>query len=154
MSSQKRQKQRKARNLCQLEPLFQGVREALTHDLGDYKLGPHFREGTHVQDVPRNYASCTPYIFKKISQLRDFDKRIIWSSDKSFDDLSADSFHEFVESQKRFVLPEPMSLRATRALTGATAIVSRVLGEFDVDEGLSSCSFGVRAAVGLPRREC
>mgnify|MGYP003573060760 CR=1 FL=1 len=154
MSSQKRQKRRKAKNLCQLEPLFQGVKEALTHDLGGQFLASKVRKMERGQDVPLNYAGCTPYIFKKISQLRDFDKRVIWSTDRSFDELSKESFRGFVESQQSFLLPEPMSLRATRALTGARHIVSDILGYFDVDEWLSSCSFGVRAAVGLPRREC
>jgi hypothetical protein len=106
--------------------------------------------GEELQDVN---LGCPPYVFKKIRQLTDFDKRIIWSTDKSFSVLSSECFKAFVESQEKFVCPEPMSLRATLVIQKSHQICSEILGKFDYDQWLDSCSFGKRAAVGLPQRE-
>jgi hypothetical protein len=150
MSSTKRRKRRKATNLLPLEPLFEGVRAALMHDLADSYMRRSCERRARGEDILIN-TGCAPYTFKKFKQLLDFDKRVIWSSDKSFDDLSTESFSGFVDSQKGFWCPEPMSRRALLVIHRAREICQSVLGEFSYDEWFDSCSFGKRAAVGLPR---
>lgn len=150
MSSKKRHKQRKARNLLQLEPLLKGVREALIHDLADSHMRRSIECRERGSDVPINIG-CPPYTFKKFKQCLDFDKRVIWSEDESFESLSTKAFTGFVESQATFICPEPMSLRATRVQLRAQELIKEILGEFNLDTWLDSCSFGKRAAVGLPR---
>jgi hypothetical protein len=153
MSSNKRQVRRKKKNLHHLEPLFQGVREALVHDLADADMQRLYgmkERGSEVQPIS---DGAPPYVFKKIQQLLNFGKRIIWSTDKSFDVLSAESFKVFVDSQQGFQCPEPMSRRVSLVIHEAQRICHEILGEFDVDEWLDSCSFGKRAAMNLPRTE-
>jgi hypothetical protein len=90
-------------------------------------------------------------MFKRAAQLRNFDKRVIWSSDKTFDDLSKEAIRGFQDSQKTFLLPEPMSRRASLVLHHAANICQLILGKFSYDEWFDSCSYGKRAAYGLPR---
>jgi hypothetical protein len=130
--------------------LLKGVRAALIHDLSDRNMRQICAKRARGEDVLIN-TGCSPYVFKKFKQLLDFDKRIIWSDDKSFDDLSTESFQGFVDSQKTFVCPEPMSRRATLVIHRARELCQEILGEFSYDEWFDSCSFGKRAAVGLPR---
>jgi hypothetical protein len=99
------------------------------------------------------HIGCPPYTFKKIAQLRDFDKRIIWKDDRSFEDLAEECFTSFVESQKRFNCPEPMNRRELLVIQKANEICTKILGEFSYDDWFDSCSFGKRAAVDLPRRK-
>jgi len=152
MSSQKRHSKRRKKNLRQLEPLFRGVKEALIHDLSDDYMSRICYGRKRGEDVPIN-TGCPPYTFKKFAQLLNFDKRVIWGTDKSFEVLSAEAFKGFVESQQTFICPEPMSLRATRVIQEASRLCHKILGVFDEDEWLDSCSFGKRAAVGLPRSQ-
>lgn len=154
MSSQKRQKRRKARNLRPLEPLMQGVKVALMHDLADEHLRRLYCMKERGFEYPPVNDGCPPYMFKKIQQLMNFDKRIIWTTDKSFQELSNEAFTAFRESQGMFLCPEPMSRRATLVFQRAREICSDILGQFDYDTWFDSCSFGKRAAVGLPRRDC
>jgi hypothetical protein len=153
MSSQKRRRRHKGKDLCQLEPLFQGVKVALMHDLAGEDLRRLYcmkARGSEVQDVN---VGCPPYMFKKIQQLKDFDKRIIWATDESFDSLSAKAINGFVESQQTFICPEPMSRRAVLVIQKAKEICTEILGPFSYDDWFDSCAFGKRAAVDLPRRD-
>jgi hypothetical protein len=129
---------------------MQGVREALLHDLSSKELrriSNHYERGT---DVPTSMG-WPPYMFKKLQQIRNFDKRIIWPSDKSFETLSKEAFIGFIKSQREFGLPEPMSRRVSRVLHRSADICQLILGKFDFDEWFDSCSFGKRAAFKLPR---
>lgn len=153
MSSKPRHKRRKARNLVELEPLFQGVREALTHDLADSNLRRLYGLKGREEWVQPVSDGCPPYVFKKIQQLLNFDKRVIWKSDAPFELLAAEAFNGFRKSQLTFSCPEPMNLRETLVIQTARKICSDILGQFSMDEWLDSCSFGKRAAVALPRRE-
>jgi hypothetical protein len=92
-------------------------------------------------------------MFKKIQQLLNFDKRVIWTTDRPFKDLADECFKAFAESQKTFLCPEPMSRRAMLVIQEAQKICASILGTFDYDEWFDSCSFGKRAAVGLRQRE-
>lgn len=150
MVSKQNHKRRKKATLHPLEPLFEGVKTALMHDLADPFMDRSCSQRARGEDVLIN-KGCSPYTFKKFKQLLDFDKRIIWNSDKSFDDLSTESFTGFVDSQKGFLCPEPMSRRATLVIHRARELCQSILGEFSYDEWFDSCSFGKRAAVGLPR---
>jgi hypothetical protein len=106
--------------------------------------------GEEVRDVN---TGCPPYTFKKIQQLLNFDKRVIWSTDKSFEVLAKECFKTFAESQDGFNCPEPMSQRAMLVIQKSREICTSILGAFSYDEWFDSCSFGKRAAVGLPQRE-
>jgi hypothetical protein len=106
--------------------------------------------GEEVQDVN---IGCSPYVFKKIQQLLNFDKRVIWTTDKPFEVLADECFKTFAESQKSFNCPEPMSQRAMLVIQRSAEICAEILGTFSYDEWFDSCSFGKRAAVGLPQRE-
>jgi hypothetical protein len=151
MSSQKRQKRRKENNLHALEPLFLGVQEALMHDLADSHMKRLYCKKERGEELQPINDGAPPYVFKKIRQLVDFSKRILWSTDKSFETLSDESLNGFAESQRGFNCPEPMSKRATLVIQEARKICHSICGEFDHDEWMDSCSFGKRAAVGLPR---
>jgi hypothetical protein len=152
MQSKKMHKQRQKRNATvKLEPLMKGVQEALYHDLSDEKLRRICTRYERGSAVPTSMG-WPPYMFKKLQQLRNFDKRVIWSEDKSFDELSNEAFKGFKDSQKTFVLPEPMSRRVSLVIHLSAEICHRILGEFSFDEWFDSCSFGKRAAYKLPRR--
>jgi hypothetical protein len=129
-----------------------GVREALFYDLAN----PHMRKALHKKqrgETALINSGASPYVFKKFVQLQNFDKRIIWAQDRSFDELSEEAIAAFKDSQTRFLLPEPMTLRASLVIQRAREICAEILGEFDWDHWSKSCCFGKRAAVGLPRRE-
>lgn len=149
-SNKRRRKQRQAKNLCQLEPLMQGVKAALTHDLYSPNMVRICRRYERGKDIP-GILGFSPYLFKKFQQVRNFDKRIIWSSDRPFSELADESFRGFVDSQAGFNLPEPMSRRASLVLHHAANICQLILGEFDYNEWFDSCSYGKRAAFKLPR---
>jgi len=153
MSSQKRRSRRKATNLVDLEPLFLGVREALMHDLANANMQRLYGMKGRGEEVPDVNRGCSPYVFKKIQQLLNFDKRVIWSTDRPFTELANESFLDFAASQEKFLCPEPMSQRATLVIQESARICQEILGEFEYDEWFDSCSFGKRAAVGLPRSE-
>lgn len=144
----KRPKSRAAK-LVNLETIFADVREALIYDLMPAEMHRHFVRGTRSKaDFNLNIG---PNLFKRFQQCNLFDKRIIWSYDRSFDDLAKECFQAFVESQDSFQLPEPMNRRESLVLAEAARIIQAVLGEFSVAEWLDSCTFGKRAAVDLPR---
>jgi hypothetical protein len=90
-------------------------------------------------------------MFKKLQQLRNFDKRVIWPQDRSFKDLADEALLGFMASQDHFLLPQPMSRRASLVLHHAANLCQLVLGEFSYDEWFGSCSYGKRAALDLPR---
>jgi hypothetical protein len=90
-------------------------------------------------------------MFKRLQQLRNFDKRVIWRKDKSFKDLADEAMLGFLASQDTFLLPQPMSWRASLVLHRAAELCHAVLGEFSYDEWFDSCSYGKRAALDLPR---
>jgi len=152
LSSKKYQKTRRSKNLCQLDTLMRGVKEALSLDLSSPNLDRICRKYERGAGIPESFW-WPPYMFKKLQQIRNFDKRVIWPDDKSFDELSKEAFTGFIESQERFVCPEPMSLRATLATQRAREICHKILGEFSWDVWLDSCSYGKRAAYKLPRSE-
>lgn len=150
MNSQKIHKKRRKRTLLHpLEPLFLGTKEALLHDLDvDVTYPGDLRN--REPDFP-SYEGCKPYLFKRFKQALDFDKRVIWSSDTSFEELSSTALQAFVEDQRGYLLPEPLSRRAQLVLQMARQVCSRILGPFCYDTWFDSCSFGRRAAVNLPR---
>jgi hypothetical protein len=150
MVSQKNHKKRRKHSTVDLLPLLRGVKEALIHDLSGSNLGRICSKYDRGQDVPFSMG-WPPYVFKRMAQIRNFDKRVIWPEDKSFDELSVEAFSAFAESQQTFNLPEPLSLRASRVTHHAANLVQKVLGKFDSEEWLSSCSYGKRAAYKLPR---
>lgn len=154
MLSQKKHKPQRKKTFCELEPLFQGVRVALMHDLADEYTRKHYCMKEHGAGIPPLNDGVTPYMFKKVQQLLNFDKRVIWSTDRSFETLQQEAFQAFADSQRTFSCPEPMSRRAELVIQEASQIIAEILGEFDYDEWFDSCSFGKRAAVGLPRAEC
>lgn len=135
--------------LVDLEQIFLDVREALVYDLMNSREIGHFARG--MRSCAIFNWNVGPDLFKRFQQCNLFDKRIIWSYDKSFDELSKEAFAGFIDSQKSFHVPEPMSLRETLVIQEAARIVKDVLGEFSVDTWLDSCTFGKRAAVDLPR---
>lgn len=152
MLSQKKHKQNIGRKrLVHLEPLMRGVQEALIHDLSDYNLNRICSRYERGQDIPGSMG-WPPYMFKKLQQIRNFDKRVIWPEDKSFDELSTEAFNDFRVAQEGFLLPEPLSRRASLALHHAANICHLILGEFSYDEWFDSCSYGKRAAYKLPRK--
>jgi hypothetical protein len=152
MPTQKWRKQASNKSLLELEPLFLKVQTALIHDLASENIRRLYLVKERGSVPPLN-EGCSPYLFKKIQQIVSFDKRIIWRTDKSFDDLSKEAFAAFEDDQKKFLCPEPMNRRETLVVQKASQICRDILGEFDYDCWLDSCSFGKRAAVGLKRRE-
>ena len=151
LSKTKRSKRRNKTSTYALAPLFKGVKEALIYDLDAhiaYPGGITSREPEYA-----SFNACEPYLFKRMKQVLDFDKRIIWSSDTSFEKLSKKSFFDFKASQSEFVLPEPLSQRGNRVLSTARELCTEILGAFSYDKWFDSCSFGKRAAVGLPQRK-
>lgn len=150
LSKKKHSKRPKRKKDVALEPLFIALKEALIHDLrvnvcfgGDVRS----REPVHP-----SFSGAAPYLFKRFKQVLDFDKRIIWSSDKSFSILKEEALKAFSESQESFLLPEPLSERGFRVIQKAAEICSEILGPFSYADWFRSCSFGKRAAVGLPYR--
>lgn len=150
MKSRKIHKKKSSRkSVSALEPLFLGTKEALIHDLGvDVQFPGNLksREPKHP-----SYTGCQPYLFKRFVQVLNFDKRLIWSSDTSFDSLSKTAIEAFNEDQSGYCLPEPLSQRGNRVVQRAREICSNILGPFSSDIWFDLCSFGKRAAVGLPR---
>lgn len=150
MSSRKTRKKQSKQKLFDLEILLKGLQVALSRDLGGNNIDhPCFKMPRGV--LPAVLFGSPPYVFKKLRQVLDFDKRIIWGSDPSFFELSHNAFSDFVESQLTYGLPEPMSQRASRVILLASQICQGILGDFDYDEWFDSCAFGKRAATGLPR---
>jgi hypothetical protein len=129
---------------------MRGVQQALIHDLATGNLLRLSQMYGREQDHPGSLG-WSPYVFKKFQQVRNFDKRIIWSGDKPFEQLSKEAFIAFEESQKCFNLPEPMSRRASLVIHHAASICHSILGKFSYDEWFDSCSYGKRAAHKLPR---
>ena len=153
MSSKKRHRGRRTKkSLTPLEPLFLGLKEALIHDM-DVDITFHSDLRTREPEHP-DFEGCTPYRFKCMQQALTFDKRVIWSSDKPFEKLSEEALKGFKESQEEFLLPEPLSQRGSRVTQRAMEICHKILGEFSYDAWFDSCSFGKRAALGLPRSKC
>jgi hypothetical protein len=153
MLSEKKRRRSKKKDLRPLEPLFRGVKEALIRDLA----APYEKwclEGRDRGGLDQiNVDWSTPYTFKRVKQLANFDKRVIWSTDKSFDELSKECFDAFLQSQQSFGLPEPLNRRETLVLQKAGEICDHILGPFSYDDWFDSCSFGKRAAVDLPRSQ-
>lgn len=149
---QKRANGRRAEKLVDLEVILADTREALIYDLLPPEIGRRLVRGTRDQ-IPVHW-NLDPDMFKRVQQCNLFDKRIIWTSDKGFDELAMEAFKGFVDSQKTFGLPEPMNKRETLVVSEAARIVKLILGKFSVEKWLDSCSFGKRAAVDLPRAIC
>jgi hypothetical protein len=138
-----------SKSVFDLERLFELTKYALISDLNvnvTYSGSIKNREPEHP-----NIAGCSPYLFKRFTQVLNFDKRVIWTGDTSFADLSKDAFAAFADSQATFGLPEPLSRREDRVIQTARDLCSHILGPFSYDAWFDSCSFGKRAAVGLPR---
>lgn len=152
MASHKSRRKKRRVKRVPLQPLFQGVKEALIHDLAPAEKARALLMRQRGDVFPMN-EGMTPYMFKKLTQLVNFDKRVIWAEDESFNSLSEKSIADFKESQTKFLLPEPMSRRAMLVIQEAQSICSEILGPFDRETWLDSCCFGKRAAVGLKRRE-
>lgn len=149
MSSHKRRKT----PMCDLGSLFKTVKEALSLDLLSPEMARRVSQaprGCFMEKIP---ASTDPYTLKKLRQVAEFDKRIIWPEDTSFEDLSVKCFQDFADSQKTFGIKHPMSKRAQLVLERSREICTQILGYFSIDEWLYHCSFGKRAAVTLPLRE-
>jgi len=143
-------KKRRKQILLELEPLMQGVKAALTHDLltcSEQSICQKYERG---MEIP-GFMEFPPYVFKRFRQVRDFDKRIIWSYDRSFAELASEALLGFRTSQQGFNLPEPLSRRAALALHHAANICQLILGEFSYDRWFDSCSYGKRASYKLPR---
>jgi hypothetical protein len=152
MAAKKRHKRNKARNLFDLEALFEGVREALIHDLSDAHMAKACKLRDRGASVMVN-RNCPPYTFKRFKQVLEFDKRVIWANDKSFDDLAEEGFAGFRSAQKTFCCPEPMSRQATLVIQRAREKCHKILGYFSYDDWFDSCSFGKRSAKDLPYKE-
>jgi len=149
MLSVKKHKRRKKSDSVALEPLFRATKEALIHDLD---VDVNYSQG-NVGSREVEYASYTasgPHLFKRFKQVLDFDKRLIYSSDTSFDTLTKDALRKFRESQAEFHVPEPLNQRENLVIAKSREICAAVLGTFSYDSWFDSCSFGKRAAVGLP----
>lgn len=99
------------------------------------------------------YDYAGPYTFKRFYQLEQFYKRIITSRDKTPEVLENESIASFVDSQKSFWLPRPMSVRQERVLFTARRICHSILGEFNLEEMAPLCTFGKKAAAFLPLRK-
>lgn len=151
MRSRKTHQKRGSKTRVELHPLLKGVQQALTHDLSSPDLERICAEYARGQLIPTQMG-WPPYMFKRVQQIKDFDKRVIWPGDKSFDELSNEALKGFVESQRNFNLPEPLSRRASLVLHHAANICHLVLGEFSYNEWFDSCAYGKRAARGLPRK--
>lgn len=149
--ARKRHKKKRRKQLLSLVPLFNGIREALSCDLADAAMQRQGIGMNHQTGVINDGAP--PYMFKRFKQVEQFDKRVIWPEDPPFALLASKSFDDFIDSQKTFHLPEPMSRRAELVTSEARRIVSSILGHFSYDEWFDSCSFGSRAATGLPRSQ-
>lgn len=154
MSSEKRHRSMKQKRPSYLlGPLFQEVKQALIRDLADAYMRERFCNKSRGEELPEINIGCPPYVLKRIRQVTEFDKRIIWETDQSFNDLSEKCLKDFKASQKEFGLPEPLNRREYLVLEKAREICSDILGHFDWDSFFDFCAFGKRAAVGLPRQE-
>lgn len=140
---------RRADKLVDLEVILADIREALIYDLLPPEMGRRLYRGTRDK-IPIHW-NFSPDMFKRVQQCNLFDKRIIWSWDKSFAELEKEAFTGFLDSQAWFNCPEPMNLRETLVVAEAARIIQQILGDFSVSKWLDSCSFGKRAAVDLPR---
>lgn len=131
------------------EPMLRKIHSTLVQDLNPLQK-------SWFED-PRNYTGpgylyWKPYDYKVMSQLENYAKRILFSSDPEFDELAEASFEKFLQSQSGFGLPE-RTKRQDMLIRRARAICHGILGEFDFDEFSKLCSFGKRAAQGLPYRD-
>lgn len=151
MLSEKKHMKKSRQKLVPLEPLFRGTKRMLMFDLGTNELLRSF--GDKLRGTPKYSSECLePYEFKVAKQLELFDKRIIWSTDRPTKELEMESFNEFIKAQEGFMMPEPLSRRAFLVMEEAKKICYAICGEFDYESFFDSCTFGKRAACGLPRR--
>lgn len=98
------------------------------------------------------YKYWTPYAFKVMYQLEHFCKRVLLDTDTKFDSIKLVSLDEFVKSQTEFGVKR-RTRRLEIVMERARKIVHSVLGEFDYETFFGLCSFGKKAAKGLPQRE-
>lgn len=152
MSSEQRHRSKRRKPLYSLSLLLTEVKQALIRDLADEYIRSRFCNKGRGEGIPDLFG-CPPYILKRVRQVAEFDKRIIWETDQSFEDLARMSLDSFAASQSEFWLPEPMNRRESLVLDKAREICSQILGSFDWEEFYDSCAFGKKAAVGLPRQE-
>jgi hypothetical protein len=106
---------------------------------------------------PRNYTGpgylyWKPYDYKVMRQLQHMFKRVLLTSDPSFETLQKESLLGFLQSQESFGLPEVNSC-ANMVIERARDLCHKVLGEFEFHEFSKLCAFGKRAARELPARE-
>lgn len=106
------------------------------------QLDPRAKFDLHLNSVP--------YHFKRQVQIRDFYKRVILPSDKSFESLKSESEAAFILSQDTFGISDHAFCDKFSPLV--KEIVADVLGPFDMDEFSTHCAYGKKAALGLSRR--
>jgi len=104
--------------------------------------------------TPRGYTGpgifdASPAWFKRITQVRDFYKRITLISDPTHDELSATCLSDFKTAQSGFGIAEPESEITKRVLREAARLIKDVLGSYDIGEHAALCTWGKRAAFGL-----
>lgn len=98
------------------------------------------------------YDNWDSYDFKKMCQLEHFGKRMLLDTDLDFDVIKLVSFDQFVASQSEFGVRR-RTKRLAIVMERARNIVHSILGEFDYNQFFEFCSFGKKAAVGLPLRD-
>lgn len=92
-------------------------------------------------------------IFKRVYQLETLWKRYRFEHDLFNDTQLADAtYNSFLATQDRIKVPFATDEAISRVIARARQILSDVLGEYSTYEHFDSCSFGKRAAVGVPRR--
>lgn len=148
-------KKRSSQATFQLEPVYTKVRELLFEDLQDrfsQRLAPHCREDRDLGRFALN-RNTPPLSFKKFVQLRDFDKRVIWSTDKANKLLQLESLVNFEDSQESFGVPEGPRTEIQCSFISVTQnILKNILGDFNLGEVLKHVRPGKRAAYGLSRQ--
>lgn len=141
---------KRSKQTVHTEPFVRKLYAQLVED-----LKPSFTEKSWFS--PRNYAGpqykyWEPYDFKRMYQLENFSKRILYTTDPSFEQLSQESYLGFADSQRGFGLP-PTSTRSSMVIERARSIVTDILGTFDFTKFFGYCAFGKRAAYNLKYRE-
>ncbi len=131
------------------------VYKALAHDLAFDTLSKS-NASRRIDDCrsewtyPLERVMCDPYLSKCMIQLRDYHKRLITDRD-NVEALEQEGLQQFPINQNNFHFPQPQPIHYQKVIEEARRVVHGVLNYFDFEEFGALCSFGKRAAVGLPR---
>lgn len=138
---------RPSRRTYDSEILLKQVKQNLVRDLSPHLPVPfNFDENHGEYPFKCNWDT---YRFKVVRQLENFTKRVIFSTDKTHDELHDITINDFISSQLHYGV-QRLTPCTILMLNEARRICHDILSDFDFDTFSSLCGPGKRAAFGLP----